>query len=169
MELSDALTIVAILITAWAIVYEVDKTRRLSRKTTAISLLSDQCMNEQWLKALGLITKMRMDRGNYDWKELARKKFTVGTILEGEDIEISTAIRDVLNYFEFISVAVLSCTASEEIVKQNLGDLMLIIHDEVKEYIEESRKKNNIKDAYINYEKIIKKWEKTPNAIGPIA
>ncbi len=47
LELSDALTIIAILVTAWAIVYEVDKTRRLSRKTTAISLLGDQFMNEQ--------------------------------------------------------------------------------------------------------------------------
>ncbi|MCH8263123.1 MAG: hypothetical protein IIA77_08800 [Proteobacteria bacterium] len=66
MNITDWLTIAAILVTAWAIFYEVDKVRKLSRKTTSIGLLNDICHNDQWLNGLRLLTDLKLDQEDFN-------------------------------------------------------------------------------------------------------
>lgn len=168
MNITDWLTIAAILVTAWAIFYEVDKVRKLSRKTTSIGLLNDICHNDQWLNGLRLLTDLKLDQEDFNQKDFAKKKFTVGLKLDDREQKISDAIRDILNIYEFLSIAILSKSANEEIIRANLGYLFLYIYDEVKEYIKEARDKINDQTIYINYETVVNNWKEKPKIVGPI-
>ena len=162
---------ITIIITAWGVLYQVGKNRKLHRKSVSITLLNDGRHDSNWLDAQQFIFRKISNDPKYDWADFAERKFTAGITgvkLGVDDEKISESVRIVLNQYEFLSIAILSETANGAIIRAEQEGVFIMIYDHLKEYIRVAREKNNDDFIYINFQTVVERWKKKPVPVGPI-
>ena len=64
----------------------------------------------------------------------------------------------VLNHLEFISVAVLTGAANEDIIKAQIKKQVTLAFNRLQPYIEEARRVTDDQNVYCNLETVAKNW-----------
>lgn len=150
--------IVAIIVIICGWFFISNKNRKLQRKKIAIELLSKHRFEKQWTESLSMVLHTIRTNSNYDWENIAISSNNKSNEQTADEKTMHEAMRCVLNYFEFISIAVLNNTADEDIIKWSYSFFYTHIYSELKPYIIKSRTILNEDSLYINFEKLARKW-----------
>lgn len=147
----------AIIVFGWF--FTSSKNRKLQRKQLAIDLLSQHRFQENWTNSLSMVLKTIRNNPNYDWESVATKSHNENTKIDDGIHQMHEAIRCVLNYFEFVSIAVLNEAADEDIIKWSYAYFYVSIYAELKPYILKSRYLLKEESLLLNFEKLAIKWQ----------
>ncbi len=159
LQIIQAITpIIAIFVVVFSWFFISHKNRKLQRKKIAIELLSHHRFEKQWTDSLSIILKTIRTKSNYNWEEIAISSHDKSNAQSKQQQDMHEAIRCVLNYFEFVSIAVLNNAVDEDIIRWSYGFFYTHIYKELKPYILKSRNILNEDSLHINFEKLALNW-----------
>ena len=148
-------TCVAIAVTVAGWFYNAKKARDLQRKQLAISLLNDNRHQSAWVDAKSAVWLKihNEDFGPKDWTNLLQKGFHKDKLLsEGSDEEILwNQLRIVMNYFEFVAMAVNCNAANKYIIQQSWSIFYRILYVNLIDGINQVRSDDEQPGAWINF------------------
>ena len=156
--------ILAVVIPALVAIYVVHKDLRHSSKiqagTNALMLIHDKAFEPELLAARSaLFKKISEELGETYWKNLAKGTSSYANSTT-EEKEFKDQVTIYFNYLETVSVAVLTNTASEEILKAKMRRQLIRATKKTKPYIVTRRNKKGDENIYSNLEELAHKWDK---------
>jgi len=175
LENASSLTTETIAVTGWLItlviavagwLYQSFKQRQLQRKQLAVALLSENRFQAAWIDGLKAVFYKINHDSSYDWEHLADKYFGSGQLNE-EQQTLLEHLKTVLNYLEFIAVAVLNEAADEYIVKKAYAGHYLVLNRKVIKFINMGRSKRSDDNLWINFCTLADKWSPPAIPAGP--
>ena len=158
---------VTILLALVGWIYNSSRQRKLQRKQLAITLLNENRFEQAWVDSLSAVFKIVFNDRRYDWKSLATKRYSHDQKLDDDEDDLHLHLRTVLNYLEFIAVAVLNKAVDEDVIKWSLEGYYEYLAKAMKDYIKEARDLTRDQDIYINFDKLVDRWKKTPDHAKP--
>jgi len=159
--------LLAIIIAVCGWLYNSYRQRRLQRRQIAVDLLSQNRFEEAWVAGLAAVFKVIANNPNYDWTAIAVKRYSHGQVLEGDDLVTFEHLKCVLNYLEFIAVAVLNRAADENIVRWSFEPHYLKLSSAMGGYIAKVRELVNDDNIFINLTTLADRWKKKPQPARP--
>jgi len=151
LAVSIALATAGWLYTTW-------RARQLQQKRVAIDLVHSNRFQDEWFKSVrGLFAKF-YDSPNYDWTDLAKRRFDRQAVLSDNEVKLFVFAMNVLNTLEFIAVAVLSGTADEDIIRDSQRYIIVTAVKRLEGLIKQIRKDANNPNAFINVETLADRW-----------
>lgn len=158
----DIITALAVIVSAAVAIRGWGKThalnRELQRKQLALQLCNPHNNTDTFWHSLGLVLGPPGDLEIPPFEQLIAHKGLKGEQMEATDWEMLQAVNDVLNYFEYVAVAVLSEAAHEEFVKHWFGPLILGVYPRLEAWIKEVRRLDKSNDPHASYEQLVKRW-----------
>ncbi len=158
-------TIITIVVIVFGWFFTSSKNRKLQRKKLAIDLLSQNRFQKEWTDSLSVLLKVIRNDPNYDWESVAIKSYNKK--VDKEIHKMHEAIRCVLNYFEFVSIAVLNEAADEDIIRWSYSFFYISIYTELKPYILKNRILLKEESLLANFEKLAIKWQNNTEHAKP--
>ena len=147
--------------TAW-------RQRVLQRKQIAVELLNRNRFQSAWVEGQAAVFNKLNTEPNFDWASLAERHLGNGTLTD-EELKSYHHLRIVLNFLEFIAIAVLNRAADENIIRWALQSQYQRLDSGVKKFIIKVREKAHSEEIYINLTTLAEKWRKKPSYARPTA
>ncbi|MCH8843127.1 MAG: DUF4760 domain-containing protein [SAR324 cluster bacterium] len=155
-EWSDALIAASIIFAAigWIITYILSG--RLQQKQLTVSLIQSFIFEPSSVEASRDVFHTVRTHKSHPWKDAAERCLE-GSPQQGEE-ELFAHVRHVLNWFEFLSIAILTGAANEEFLKLTYRGQFTSLYARTKDMIEYMRSYADNPSIYANFEKVAKKW-----------
>ena len=150
--------IVTIVIASRATNKELRHNRFLQERDIAIRLLHENEFESEWIAAKHALFEKLIFETEFDWKNFSSRKFSPKNELDSEEKIFGHQVTMVLNHLEFISVAILTGAANEEIVKAQIKKQITLAFNRLQPYIEEARRVIDDQNVYCNLETVAKNW-----------
>ncbi len=135
----------------------------LDKKVIAVNLITEwyKDFTNQAITIKKLRNEYYSDGGNNDLKLIIEGVLD----LKGTKYDYRKELIPILNYFEKISIAVLTDTADEIVLQEYFGDIFHSYFEVFEPFIKSRRKGNgSLKNAFDNFEKLAKKWTPSTKA-----
>lgn len=158
--------LVAVIIAVSGWLYNAHRQRLLQRKQLAVMLLSQNRFKQPWVDGLKAIFEIICNDPKYDWKRLAEKRFGHERI-EGSDLDIYEHLKTVLNYLEFIAIAVLNKAADEDIIRWSLEAHYIKLNKVLHSFFEATTQLSGFDGAFCNFRNLANKWTEKPQIAKP--
>ena len=150
--------IVTIVIASRSANKELRHNRYLQERDIAIRLLHENAFEPEWLAAQRAFFENLIFETKFDWKTFSSRKFSPKDELDPEEKVFGHQVTMVLNRLEFISVAILTGAANEEIIKAQIKKQSTLAFNRLQPYIEEARRITDDQNVYCNLETVAKNW-----------
>ena len=137
---------------------ELRHNRFLQERDIAIRLLHENEFDPEWLAAKRVFFEKLIFETGFDWKSFSSRKFSPKDELAPEEKVFGHQVTMVLNHLEFISVAVLTGAADEDIIKAQIKKQVTLAFNRLQPYIEEARRVTDDQNVYCNLETVAKNW-----------
>lgn len=165
-EISDWQIVVTVIVAAigWITAYLF--ARRLQRRQLAITILHESFFAKDRLDAMKNVFDVVRLKQDFDWENLAKSQMTKKNKPQKptKDTELFRHVIIILNYFEFLSVAILTNSISETIIKEIYKSIFIVLYIRTEKMISYLQTYTGDKTYFCNYNEIARKWDKTQTA-----
>ena len=115
-----------------------------------------------WYRELQTLTGVQLDaKANSVIEVILSRDFEELDVFDQEDIR--SDVIGLLNLFESISLAVNQGVYSEEIARSALKHTFLLVFLKIQRTLYDLRSQRNAKNLFIEYEKLVRRWQEDPN------
>ncbi len=163
MELSDWLLVSSITVSAfvaiigWIIVHAFN--RRLQRQQLAITLCNSHRFEPVYRKSVRLILDNIKPGNAQNTHNLAHNRGLTGNPANSQDKELIDAVKIVLNYLEFMAIAVLSESVHGDVVWHSMSGTFESMSSRLLPYVEEIRSKDSDPSFFRSFTVLLKQWQ----------